>query len=328
MEIGRVGLPRIKNQPGAAYRFGADANRPWRVAHRGAQLEPLPSGEREPKPFQVYVENTLPAFLRAAALGVDALELDVIATRDGRLAVYHDDRIGRVFRLPGNAARQPFVKRLTWEHLQQAQYHPPSVTETLLPRLADIPLASCHLPAEPPRIPALETVLEQVLAVNPNMQFFVELKTSHNKRPTRTNGLERQVAKLIQERNLYDQVTVIGFNPWSLWKIKRLDPRIRTGLDFVVSDWRRMLNVRQLMQMAKRLLRVEVVLPPYQDTDEELVENAHKMGLRVFPWVWHETVQQEVQEAERLAALGVSGVISNAPAMILQKGQPFSLPLS
>jgi glycerophosphoryl diester phosphodiesterase len=328
MEIGGVGLPGSKTQPGAAYRFGADAHRPWRVAHRGAQLEPLPSGEMAPRPFQAYVENTLPAFLRAAELGVDALELDVIATRDGRLAVYHDDRIGRVFRLPGNATRQPFVKRLTWEQLQQAQYHPQSVTETLLPKLADVSSASCHLPAEPPRIPSLEAVLEQVLAVNPNMQFFVELKTSHNKRPTRTNGLERQVAKLIQARNLYDQVTVIGFNPWSLWKIKRLDPRIRTGLDFVVADWRRLLNARQLMRMAKRLLRVEVVLPPYQDTDEKLVENAHKMGLRVFPWVWRETVQQEVQEADRLAALGVAGVISNAPAMILQNDKKTPLPLS
>jgi glycerophosphoryl diester phosphodiesterase len=52
-----------------------------RVAHRGA------SG--------LYPENTLLAFERAIALGVDAIELDVHLTRDGELAVIHDDRLGR-----------------------------------------------------------------------------------------------------------------------------------------------------------------------------------------------------------------------------------------
>jgi len=52
-----------------------------RVAHRGASgLAP---------------ENTLLAFERAIALGVDALELDVQLTRDGELAVMHDARLER-----------------------------------------------------------------------------------------------------------------------------------------------------------------------------------------------------------------------------------------
>src|SRR5260370_18711114 len=52
-----------------------------RVAHRGA------SG--------LVPENTLLAFERAIALGVDALELDVQLTRDGELAVIHDARLER-----------------------------------------------------------------------------------------------------------------------------------------------------------------------------------------------------------------------------------------
>jgi glycerophosphoryl diester phosphodiesterase len=52
-----------------------------RVAHRGASgLAP---------------ENTLLAFERAIALGVDALELDVQLTRDGELVVIHDARLER-----------------------------------------------------------------------------------------------------------------------------------------------------------------------------------------------------------------------------------------
>jgi glycerophosphoryl diester phosphodiesterase len=46
------------------------------IAHRGASWD-------EP-------ENTLPAFRRAIELGADYVELDVHATRDGRLVVVHD----------------------------------------------------------------------------------------------------------------------------------------------------------------------------------------------------------------------------------------------
>ena len=50
--------------------------RPWVIAHRGA------SGYE--------YENSLAAFRRAVMLDADGVELDVHATRDGRLVVHHD----------------------------------------------------------------------------------------------------------------------------------------------------------------------------------------------------------------------------------------------
>ena len=49
------------------------------IAHRGASVA-------EP-------ENTLPAFLVAAEMGADGVELDVRRTADGRLAVHHDGHL-------------------------------------------------------------------------------------------------------------------------------------------------------------------------------------------------------------------------------------------
>ncbi|HEX8953440.1 MAG TPA: glycerophosphodiester phosphodiesterase family protein [Polyangia bacterium] len=68
-------------------------------AHRGASAE-LP-------------ENTMAAFRRAAELGVDALELDIHATRDGVLVVAHDPD-GR--RLAGVDAR---IADLSWAELSR-----------------------------------------------------------------------------------------------------------------------------------------------------------------------------------------------------------------
>ena len=53
-------------------------------------------------------ENTLDAFRAAIDAGADGLELDVHATRDGRLVVHHDDAIGGavIAAMTGDAARQ------------------------------------------------------------------------------------------------------------------------------------------------------------------------------------------------------------------------------
>jgi glycerophosphoryl diester phosphodiesterase len=57
------------------------------VAHRGASAE--------------APENTLPAFQRAADLGVDAFELDVRLTADGEVVVHHDAMLERTTDLTG-----------------------------------------------------------------------------------------------------------------------------------------------------------------------------------------------------------------------------------
>jgi glycerophosphoryl diester phosphodiesterase len=57
------------------------------VAHRGASAE--------------APENTLPAFQRAALLGVDAFELDVRLTADGAVVVHHDRTLERTTHLTG-----------------------------------------------------------------------------------------------------------------------------------------------------------------------------------------------------------------------------------
>ena len=59
------------------------------IAHRGAS--------------RLARENTIEAFELAVAMGVDGIELDVRRSRDGRLLVHHDARIGHT-RIGGGAA--------------------------------------------------------------------------------------------------------------------------------------------------------------------------------------------------------------------------------
>ncbi|HEY4300662.1 MAG TPA: glycerophosphodiester phosphodiesterase [Candidatus Didemnitutus sp.] len=73
--------------------------RPLVVAHRGASAE--------------APENTLPAFRRAVAIGVDAIELDVQTTADGVPVVFHDFDLHR---LTGNRGR---MAKFNWSELRK-----------------------------------------------------------------------------------------------------------------------------------------------------------------------------------------------------------------
>jgi glycerophosphoryl diester phosphodiesterase len=85
------------------------------AAHRGLHCE--------------YAENTLEAFKAAMALGVDMIELDVHATREGRLVVFHNSWIV----LNGQKCR---VRDCTYPELltysQQRGFHMPLLREVLL----------------------------------------------------------------------------------------------------------------------------------------------------------------------------------------------------
>ena len=87
---------------------------PLVIAHRGASAE---------KP-----ENTLAAFRRALALGVDAIELDVRVTSEGVPVVFHDANLRR---LTGSAGR---VSAKTWRELARLRVFGAEP----IPRLVDV----------------------------------------------------------------------------------------------------------------------------------------------------------------------------------------------
>ena len=67
----------------------------WVIGHRGAPgLAP---------------ENTLASFSHAVRVGVDAVELDVHLSVDGRLVVIHDERVDRTTSGSGTVAGTPFA---------------------------------------------------------------------------------------------------------------------------------------------------------------------------------------------------------------------------
>lgn len=153
--------------------------RPIIVGHRGSP--------------DICPENTVPSFLKAIEIGVDAIEFDVRKTKDHKLIVMHDETVDRTTNGKG------LVRELTLEQIERldaGSWFNSSFKGT--------------------KVPTLQEVLEKV---NSKVVMRIELKD---------DGIEKDVVEAIKSFGLEDNVAVASFNLSSLKKVKELLPSLST----------------------------------------------------------------------------------------------------
>lgn len=170
--------------------FLAVKTRPLVVGHRGVPA--------------LHQENTLAGFRRAVALGIDAIELDVRLTRDGRAVVFHD----------ANTARLTGVRRaiseMTWD-------------EVAALRVQDVVESGRRYVRydREERVPLLAEVLAEV---GHRIPINIELKPRW-----RGDDIAAVVAAEIAEAGVGQRVIVTSFDPRRLREVGRIDPDLALG---------------------------------------------------------------------------------------------------
>jgi len=145
-------------------------------------------------------ENTLEAFRLAMEMGADGIELDVHLTKDGELAVIHDEALDRTTNGTGQ------VKDFTMAQLKELD-------------------ASNGKAAYPgAKIPTLGEVYD--LVRDSGMTVNVELKTDANFYP----GIEAACLKLEREKGMTGRVIYSSFNHYTIANLRALDKDARLGL--------------------------------------------------------------------------------------------------
>jgi glycerophosphoryl diester phosphodiesterase len=190
------------------------------VGHRGAP-------EEEP-------ENTLCSFQCALNLGVAAVELDVQLTRDGRLAVIHDETLDRTTNGHG------LVSNFTLAELQKLDAGK----------------------GEP--IPALEEVLALARG---RAHLLVEMK-----QPEAAGAL----LEFFRQQRAFDAAQVISFWHPAVKTLKEAEPRLKTGA-LLVGCPADPVGVAQAA-------RSETLVLNYRYVNQELVDAAHRQGIKVTVW--------------------------------------------
>ena len=271
-------------------------------------------------------ENTLPAFERAVALGVDQLELDLGMTRDGVLVVYHDRALNPDITRDADGSWLSGPKRLLW-HLEYRELSAFDVGRTRPgSRTAD------RFPDQEPRDGARIPTLREVLALGRGpgaeaLRFNIELKLTPLE-PGATadpRRLVQEIVEVLESEGMADRATIQSFDWRIVREVQAHAPDIRTSCLTVErrwfdtiergrpgpSPWTAGLDIDAVDGSVPRLVQqagCAVWSPYFRDLTAEALAEAHGLGLSVVVW----TVN-EVDDMEALATLGVDGLITDYP---------------
>jgi glycerophosphoryl diester phosphodiesterase len=236
-------------------------------------------------------ENTLASVKHAVAVGSDWQEVDVALTSDNIPIVIHDDTLERTTSGVG------VVEQLPWSYLKTLQAGSPVWFPHDVARLQKMGVQVPHFGTlfADEKVPSLEQMLQV-----PDARLMVELK------PTlRAQALAQSFSEVLQRTQAFDRVVVGSFSAEVLEAVHRVQPSlplmaIVDNVDAVEPFW---------------VLPISVVAC-HVDLAEAVLERVPP-GIAV--WVW--TVYTP-ETAEKLALMGVHGVITDAPSAVVQALRP------
>jgi len=237
-----------------------------------------------------YPENTLPAFHSAAELGVDCIESDVHLTADGECVLWHDSTVDRMTDGKGQ------ISSFTLTELRKLDagygYRNPE---------GDFPFRNQGI-----CIPTLAETLEAL----PAMRFNLDLKGTSLK-------LAERFIDTIYAFDAQHRVLGASFHHRQVSRIRRLGPDIVTSFSeaearrLLISRWCGLLSLSfpfagKILQVPEYAGKIHVVTPG-------LIGKLHENKVKVQVW----TINEE-EDMKRLLAMGVDGIISDDPRLLMK----------
>jgi glycerophosphoryl diester phosphodiesterase len=227
-------------------------------------------------------ENTVGAFALGMEQGAHGVELDVHLSRDRQVVVFHD----------------PLLERLGQPHT--------ALSSLTLNEIQALDVRSLVKDGPPEghavRIPTLAQVLD---ALPDHTRLNVELKDGH---VLHDDGLEVEVLRTVARARAEHRVLYSAFHPMRCLRLRRLAPDALVG----------MLHEPEGHPLARDLYFLPAVAPHALHPHFSMVDHRymdHARALRLAVHVW--TVNQPA-EMERLAALGVDAIITDAPDLAVR----------
>ena len=274
-------------------------------------------------------ENTLAAFSKACEIGVDAVELDVLLTVDGKMVVHHD------YTLKPDIARTPDGKWLSRPG--------PAIKDLTLAKLKTYDVGRLkpntrysrrypeQQPADGERIPTLGEVISLLKTkCDPATQLWVEIKTNPEKpdlTPTPETVVDA-VVPFLRQQDFTGRVRILSFDWRALVRVQKIAPDIPTVYLSLVgrnlnnikpgqpgaSPWMAGIDIDDFSGSIPRAVKAAggwYWAPYYKHITYNLLKEAHELGLQVFVWT-----PDSRHDMKRLIKMGVDGIITNRPDIL------------
>jgi glycerophosphoryl diester phosphodiesterase len=238
-------------------------------------------------------DNSLYAVERALAAGMDGVDVDGQFTRDGELVVFHDLSVDRLTSGTGRVGEKTRAEMLA---LDLGPKYDPALTGAYVRTFEDF-----------------------LVTVKGRGILMVELKVPG----MAESGIERRAVEIIRKHDAHRDVVLSSFNPLVLYRLKRLDPHVRTAFIFMDTNWNAELlaeirpadrvdlpwPLRQepIRRAVRKLVRPDL-LSINHEVDEAVTRRLIEKGWPVFIWTVDEEPEIRAALAER-----PYGVISDQP---------------
>ncbi len=232
-----------------------------------------------------HPENILTSFKEAYEAGANFFELDTHLSKDDVPIVFHDEKVGP--RVCIGQIERP-IRELTAAELTQIDCG--SVPQATFPEQK-------LCPGE--KMASLETILTWVASTKPPFGVNIEIKMAAGDPAL----FARKVYQLVEQKKLLDRAIIQSFDFGPLVETRRLDKKVFISCLF-----------DRAVDFVAEALKVGAnsIGPYFELLTKEIVDKAHQANLKVIPW----TVNQP-KDWERLAAMGVDGIITDYPRKLL-----------
>jgi glycerophosphoryl diester phosphodiesterase len=275
-------------------------------------------------------ENTLAAFQSAINMGVSAVELDVVATKDEVLIVSHEPALnpditrgpdGNFISAPGT----PFIQ-LTRAEVEAYDVGKLNPSSNYARNFRD------QKSVDGQRIPRLQDVLNLVKASgNTKVRLEIEIKGSPLQ-PQLTPDPVRLAEKVVQEvvdSGLAARVDILSFDWRTLQAVQRMSPSTQTvyltaqlrELDNLTinsgqgSPWTAGFQYKQYGSVPKMIKAAGGAQWSsfWRELDAQKVRDAHDQGLKVLAW----TVNDR-EAFNKMLDMGVDGIVTDRPDIAME----------
>ena len=248
--------------------------------------------------------STMYAMKRAAAAGVDVLDMDLRLSGDGVIMVQHDDTVDR---LTGDTGAVTSFTAAQLRAMDNAYWFVPNCWSCHSESVGSYALRGVRTGGTPPPAGYVAddfgiATLDEVVSAFPDKRYNVEIKDG-------VAGADA-LAAYIATHGPADRWVVVSFDSTVMEHFHAIAPDvpIAPGVD-TVTAWfgsRGPLPGYSYLEVPPMYGAIEVVTPQF-------VADAHAAGLKV--WVWFNGADDDVPAVwERLLAMGVDGLDTARPA--------------
>lgn len=240
---------------------------------------------------ELWPSNTMFAFERAVDLGVDVLEMDLHITADGALVLIHDETVDRTTDGTGVVEQMTLAEV---KALDAGHYWTDDGGQTFPFRGQGITIAT----------------LEEVFQAFPDMPMNIEIKRVDNL------PVAEPFCQMIRQHGKQDQILVASFHEDAMSEFRAACPEVATS-----ASQNEVINffVRHAVGLAASYSppAQAVQVPEYRSGIHILtpgfVNDAHSRGMDVHVWTVNEAA-----DMQRMIDLGVDGIITDRPDILLE----------